>query len=76
MADEKITLDQQIDALEITIANSRGYIENLEKLVRQKQREAVWLDIAKTRQPKLVAALNTLKWLKKNESTIRSALSK
>ena len=73
MAD-KIPLDRQILALEITVANSRGTIDNLKVAVKKKQRDAVWLDIAVKRHPELEAALNTLKWLKKNEDRIKDAL--
>ena len=70
----KVSLDDQIAAMEITVANSRGTINNLRQLVKKKQREPLWLEIAEERYPKLVATLNTLKWLKKNEERIKSAL--
>ena len=71
----KISLDDQIDAYEITVVNYRGYTDNLRHLVKKKQREEVWLNIAEERYPKMVAGLNTLKWLKKNEDKIKSALA-
>ena len=73
MAD-KISLDKQILALEITVANSRGTIDNLKVAVKKKQRDPVWLEIAEKRHPELEAALNTLKWLKKNEERIKNSL--
>lgn len=70
----KVSLKDQIEAIEITVVNHRGFVDNLRELVKKKQREQVWLDIAEDRYPKLVAALNTLKWLQKNEEKIKSAL--
>lgn len=70
----KVSLKDQIDAIEITVVNHRGFVDNLRELVKKKQREQVWLDIAEDRYPKLVAALNTLRWLQKNEEKIKSAL--
>ena len=72
----KISLDEQIQALEITLANTKGTIQNLRVAVKKKQREPVWLEILEQRYPKIESALNTLKWLKKNEDLIRSALTK
>lgn len=70
----KVSLKDQIEAMEITVVNHRGFVDNLRELVKKKQREQVWLDIAEDRYPKLVASLNTLKWLQKNEEKIKSAL--
>ena len=70
----KVSLDDQISAMEITVVNYRGDVDNLRHLVKKKQREQVWLDIAEDRYPKLVAILNTLKWLRKNEGKIKSSL--
>lgn len=70
----KVSLKDQIDAIEITVVNHRGFVDNLRELVKKKQREQVWLDIAEDRYPKLIAALNTLRWLQKNEEKIKSAL--
>ena len=60
--------------MEITVVNYRGTIDNYRELVRKNQRERVWLEMAEDRYPKMVAALNTLKWLKKNEDRIKKAL--
>jgi hypothetical protein len=70
----KVSLDDQIAAMEITIANERGTIANLRELVRRKQREPIWLEIMEDRHPKMIAVLNTLKWLKKNEKAVKDAL--
>ena len=71
----KVSIDDQIEAMEITVVNYRGYTDNLRHLVKKKQREEVWLNIAEERYPKMVACLNTLKWLKKNEDKIKAALT-
>ena len=70
----KVPLKTQIAEMEMTIVNHRGTTDNLRHLVKKKQREQVWLDIAEARAPKLQAILNTLKWLEKNEDKIKSAL--
>ena len=70
----KITLKSQIVEMEMTIVNHRGTTDNLRHLVKKKQREQVWLDIAESRAPKLQAILNTLKWLEKNEEKIKAHL--
>ena len=70
----KVSLQEQIAAMEITVVNYRGTIDNYRELVRKNQRERVWLEMAEDRYPKMVAALNTLKWLKKNEDRIKKAL--
>jgi len=70
----KVSLDEQIAAIEITIVNTRGTIDNMREQVRKKRMEPVWLSILEDRYPKLQAVLNTLKWLKKNETSIKDAL--
>ena len=67
----KISLKDQIAAMELSVANHRGYTDNLRHLVKKKQREQVWLDIAENHHPKLQAVLKTLKWLQKNEEKIK-----
>ena len=71
----KVTLKQQITQMELTIANKRGYIDNLKHLVKKKQREEIWLKIAEDQYPKLLAFLATLKWLEKNEEKIKKTLT-
>lgn len=71
----KISLRSQAEAVELMIVNRRGHIENLERLVDKKQRDPAELAVAQQPLPALEAALNTLKWLEKNEAKIKSALS-
>lgn len=70
----KVSLDDQIAAVEITVANYRGTISNMREQVSKKRMEKVWLEVAEDRYPKLVSVLSTLKWLKKNEDKIKKAL--
>jgi gamma-glutamyl phosphate reductase len=71
----KISIKSQIEAVELMLVNRRGHIENLERLVGKKQREPVELAVAKQPVEALEAAVKTLKWLEKNETKIKSALS-
>lgn len=70
----KISLNDQIAAMEITVVNYRGTISNMREQVKKNRMEKVWLDVAEDRFPKLQATLNTLKWLRKNEEKIKNAL--
>lgn len=70
----KVPLPDQIAAMEITIVNTRGTIDNMREQVRKKQMEPVWLAILEDRYPKLQAVLSTLKWLHKNEDEIKRSL--
>ena len=72
----KINLETQISALEITIVNKRGFIETLHELVKARKRDPVELELAERTMPGLEAALETLKWVKANESMIREAFSR
>lgn len=71
----KVNLRSQIDAVELMLVNRRGHIANLERLVELKRRDSLELQIAKYPVEALEAAINTLKWLEKNEQRIKSALS-
>lgn len=71
----KISIRSQAEAVELMILNRRGHIENLERLVSKKQRDPAELSVAQQPLPALEAALNTLKWLEKNEAKIKSAIS-
>ena len=71
----KFSIRTQAEAVELMLVNRRGHIENLKRLVGKKQRDATELAVAMQPIPALEAALNTLKWLEKNESKIKSAIS-
>lgn len=71
----KVGIRAQAEAIELMIVNRRGHIANLERLIAKKQRDATELAVAQQPLPALEAALNTLRWLEKNEAKIKSALS-
>lgn len=68
---KKVSIDEQITALEIIIVNRRGFIHTLEGLVSKKKREPVELEIAERPLPGLEAALRTLKWVRDNKDAIK-----
>ena len=72
----KVSLDQQIAALEIVIVNRKGFVETLRELVAKKKRDAVEIEIAERPIAGLEAALSTLKWVKANESEIKKAFQR
>lgn len=69
------TIAEQAAAVEISAVNLRGHRDNLAKLVAQKKRPQVDLDVAAERLPVLEAAAKTLRWLERNEQKIREAVS-
>ncbi len=71
----KISIRQQISALELIICNRKGHIENLRSLIRSKKRDPLELEIAEQPIPGLEAALRTLKWVEANENRIKNALA-
>lgn len=71
----KIGIRAQAEAVELMIVNRRGHIANLERLISKKQRDPAELAVAQQPLPALEAALNTLKWLEKNEAKIKSSIS-
>ena len=70
----KIPLRAQIDAIELILANRKGHIENLEKLVSARKRPIEEVEVAERPILGLEAALKTLKWLEANEIRIKKAL--
>lgn len=70
----KVSLVEQIAAVETEYVNLRGSIEILEDLVRKKKRDELYLNIKKSRLASLGAALNTLKFVQKHEDAIRTAI--
>lgn len=71
----KISLDEQITAVETEYVNLRGTIEILRDLISKGKREEVEARIKEARLINLHAALQTMKWLKANEAKIKAALS-
>lgn len=72
----KISIREQIDALELTIVNKKGHIDTLRELVRAKKRPEMDLFIAQQPFEALEAALRTLKWVEANEKRIKEAFSR
>ena len=70
-----ITLEEQAAAVEISAVNLRGHVENLEELVARNRRPQAELDVATGRLPALEAAAVTLRWMARNESSIRKAVA-
>ena len=71
----KIPLRAQIDAIELILANRKGHIENLGKLVSARKRPIEELEVAERPILGLEAALKTLRWLEYYEARIKKALS-
>jgi len=70
----KIPLETQVAALERAVVNLQGHIAILRDLVAKKKRDPIVLETKENWLPELEAALNTLKWLHKNEDKIKSKL--
>lgn len=70
-----ISIEQQAAAVEISAINLRGHISNLESLVARNKRPAAELDIFVDRLPTLEAAAKTLRWMARNEGSIRKAVA-
>ena len=58
-----IPLEQQAAAVEISAANLRGHVENLQRLVGDNKRPAVEYQIAADRLPALESAARTMRAL-------------
>lgn len=74
MAGSKISLSEQVKALEDTVSHHRTYVRSVEKLVAENLRPKEILEDTKARLPKMEAALTTMKWLLVNEKKIKDAM--
>ena len=70
----KISLQSQVAAVEMVIANTRGNMDIQRDLVRQKKRDDSVLQVIESYYPNLVAAGETMKWMLKNEELIKKLL--
>lgn len=70
-----IPIEQQAAAVEVSAANLRGHIENLEDLVSRNKRTAAELAIFVDRLPALEAAAKSLRWMANNEASVRQAVA-
>jgi prefoldin subunit 5 len=66
----KITIEEQIAALEDTVRNHKSYIDTVTRYVAANERPKEILIDTKRRLPYIEAALNTLKWIKENKEMI------
>lgn len=72
----KISIKAQVGAVELVLANRKGHIENLKRLIRDKKRPPEELLVAEQPIAGLEAALRTLKWVEANENRIKEALAR
>lgn len=70
----KITLQQQIDAMELQCVNTRGSLAIFKDNVAKKRADPILLNHKQRHLEELYAVLKTLKWLAENENKIKSAL--
>lgn len=70
----KITLDRQIAAAELQLANTRGHLHVLQDLLRRKKADPTMVEMVEAKIPELQAILKTLQWLKINEERIKNFL--
>ena len=71
MAD-KISIDDQIIAMEEAVSNSRSYLRMVERYVAEGERPVEVLQDVRARLPKMEAVLETLRWIGKNRDIIIS----
>lgn len=71
----KITLDQQIAAMELECVNTRGSLAIFKDNVAKKRADPILLNHKQQHLEELYAVLKTLKWLLQNEQKIKSALT-
>jgi len=71
MAD-KISIDDQIKAMEEAVSNSRSYLRMVERYVAEGERPVEVLQDVRARLPKMEAVLETLRWIGKNRDIIIS----
>lgn len=70
----KISLDRQITAAQLQLANARGHVGILQDRLRQKKADPIMVEMAEAKIPDLEAILKTLQWLKANEEKIKNNL--
>lgn len=70
----KISLDRQITAAQLQLANARGHLHVLQDLLRRKKADPIMVDMAEAKIPDLEAILKTLQWLRANEEKIKNNL--
>ena len=71
----KILIREQIMAMELEIANTRGHLENIKKLAKQNKYDPTLLSLVEAHLPRLEAVKKSLEFLEKNQDKIRKAIS-
>lgn len=67
----KVPIEEQIAAVEREVINLAGHIEILRDLIKKKKRDPIVLEMKESLLPQLQAALETLRWVKKNQEKFR-----
>jgi hypothetical protein len=67
----KVSIEEQIAAVEREVMNLAGHIEILRDLIKKKKRDPIVLGMKENLLPQLQAALETLRWVKKNKEKFR-----
>lgn len=67
----KVPLDLQIDAVQRAVVNLEGHISILRDLVAKKKRDPIVLVSKEHWLPELQAALETLRWVQKNQERLK-----
>ena len=70
----KISLDRQITAAELQLANAKGHLHVLQDRLRQKKADPIMVEMAEAKIPDLEAILKTLQWLRANSEKIKNIL--
>jgi hypothetical protein len=73
MTGKKITIDEQVAAMEDVIQNHRSYINLVRRLVAKGERPEEILKDTERRLPYVEASLKTLKWVQANREAIINA---
>lgn len=72
----KISIEQQVAALQDAVNNHRSYVTTVKRLVAANERPKAILIETEARLPLMEAALKTLQWVQLNRETIIEAHNK
>jgi hypothetical protein len=72
----KISLKDQVETLEETLRNHRGYVAFCKRYASEQDRPKEILEDTERRLPYMEACLTTMQWLLRNEDKIKNALQK
>lgn len=71
----KVPIREQIVAMELEIANTRGHLANIRKLAGQNKYDPTMVKIVEAHLPRLEAVKKSLEFLEKYQDKIRKAIS-